>query len=130
MLVDKETLLKKSDVITICIPLDDKTKDYISTPEINIMKPGVIMVNCAREKIVNKSAVIEGIKSGKIFGYGVETPIMQKIDRNDPYYQYSNIIVTPHNAFNTIEGDEKSYKLVVDNIFAFVNGKPQNIVNP
>ncbi|OGK63062.1 hypothetical protein A2334_00285 [Candidatus Roizmanbacteria bacterium RIFOXYB2_FULL_38_10] len=127
-LVDKITLLKESDVITICIPLNSKTENYISSEEIELVKHGVIIVNCAREKIVNKMALLEGIKSGKIFGYGVETPIMQVIDQNDEYYKYPNIIVVPHNAFNTEDADAKTYNLVVENIEAFNIGKPQNVV--
>jgi D-lactate dehydrogenase len=53
---------------------------------------------------------------------------MQKIASDDSYYQYKNIIVVPHNAFNTVEGDERSYKLVVSNVLAFLKGKPQNVV--
>lgn len=126
--VDKETLLGKSDVIAVCIPLNEQTENYISTTEINLMKPGVIIVNCAREKIVNKDALLEGIKSGRVFGYGVETQIMKAVPKDDGYYKFPNILVVPHNAFNTEDGDEKSYKLVVENIVAFVTGTPQNVV--
>lgn len=127
-LVNKTTLLKESDVIAICIPLNSNTENYINRGEIELVKHGVIIVNCAREKIVNKTALLEGVKSGKIFGYGVETPIMLAIDQNDEYYKYPNVIVIPHNAFNTEDADAKTYNLVVKNVEAFYLGKPQNMV--
>lgn len=127
-LVDLPTLLRQSDVITVCVPLNKDTENLIGRKEIALMKPGVIVVNCAREEIVNKEAVLEGIKSGKVFGYGVETQIMKPIEKNDPYYKYTNIIVDPHNAFNTIEGDIKTYNAVIENIKSFIEGKPKNLV--
>jgi len=68
------------------------------------------------------------LKNKKIFGYGIETAIMVKVDANDPYYDYPNVVLTPHNAFNTEDADKKSYLLVLDNIRKFVEGNPQNIV--
>lgn len=127
-MVDKSTLLSESDVIALCIPSNDKTKNYIDHDEIVEMKDGVIIINCAREVIVNKQALLDGIKSGKVFGYGVETSIMQALDKNDEYYKYPNIIVTLHNAFNTVEADMSTYNTIVENIEAYVDGKPQNIV--
>jgi len=126
--VDKGTLIKESDVIVVCLPLTNDTKDYISEKEIESMKQGVIIVNPAREKIVNKEAVLKGVKDGKIFGYGVETTIMKEIPEDDPYYTFPNVIVTPHNAFNTIEADQRSYELVVENILRYAKGTPQNLV--
>lgn len=114
--VDKKTLLKEADVIAICIPLNKETEGYISKKEIREMKDGVIVVNCAREKIVDKEAMLESIESGKVFGYGVETPIMKEVPKDDPYYRYPNVIVTPHNAFNTKEANARSYQMVVEGI--------------
>ncbi|MDD3474867.1 MAG: NAD(P)-dependent oxidoreductase, partial [Candidatus Dojkabacteria bacterium] len=126
--VDKEKLLKESDIIVVCLPLNSSTKDYISTKEISLMKDGVIIVNPAREEIVNKDAVLDGIETSKIYGYGIETPIMKQIPSNDHYYNYPNIIVTPHNAFNTIDADKRTYETVRDNVINYLKGNPQNLV--
>ena len=58
---------------------------FIAVEGVEELKKGVILVNCAREEIVNKSAVIKAIKSGKLFGYGVETEIMKPIPKDDEY---------------------------------------------
>lgn len=125
---DLHSLLNEADVITICVPLTEETKDMISDNEISLMKDGVILVNCSVEGIVNKDAVLRGLESSKLFGYGIETSIMTPVDPNDPYYSFSNVVLTPHNAFNTEDADKKSYELVLENIKAFINGTPQNVV--
>lgn len=121
-------LLKTSDIIVICAPFTKETENLIDEKEINQMKNNVILVNCSREKIVNKEAVLRAIKRGKIFGYGLETEIMKFIPSDDQYLKSSRIIVTPHNAFNTEEANFNSYELAIDNINAFLKGKPQNVI--
>lgn len=124
-----DKLLVESDVIAVCTPLTEETRDLISDDEINQMKNGTILVNCAVEEIVNKEAVLKGLESGKLFGYGIESAIMQPVPKDDLYYNYSNVVLTPHNAFNTEDADKNSYQLVLENIKAFIEGKPQNVVN-
>lgn len=127
-IVTLEYLLKESDVIAICAPLTSETNNLISEKEISYMKNDVVLVNTSREELVNKKAVIDGINSGKIFGYGIETAIMTPIPVDDPYFQSSRVVVVPHNAFNTEDADKKSYELVAENIKMWVDGKPQNRV--
>jgi len=121
-------LIQESDIITLCLPLTEETRNLISTEEISKMKEGVILVNCSMEDIVDKSAVIKGLESKKLFGYGIETDIMKPVPADDPYLKFPNVVVTPHNAFNTLEADIKSYDLMVENIEDFVAGKPKNLV--
>jgi phosphoglycerate dehydrogenase-like enzyme len=127
--VDKETLLKESDVIVICLPLTTDTVDFISDKEISLMKTGVILVNTAMEPITNQSAVLKGLHGGKIFGFGIETEIMKPIPTDSPYFKHPQVVVTPHNAFNTEDANIKTYELAISNIEAFIKGQPQNIVN-
>jgi D-3-phosphoglycerate dehydrogenase len=93
------------------------------------MRPGSILINTAREEIWDKQAVIDGVKSGKLFGVGIETPILTPIPKDDPYLQYSNILVNPHNAFNTTEADKRVKDTWVENIISFCQGNPVRVVN-
>lgn len=127
-LVDKEKLLKESDVIVTSVPLNDETTGMISDKEIALMKRGVILINPAMEPITDKEAVLRGLESGKIFGFGIETEIMKPIPPDSPYFKHSRIVVTPHNAFNTEDANTNSYELAVANVKAFITGKPRNIV--
>jgi phosphoglycerate dehydrogenase-like enzyme len=127
-IVELNELLKESDVIAVCAPLTKETNEMISFNEISLMKDGVILVNTSREELVDKKAVINGLVTGKIFGYGIETAIMTPIPKDDSYYSNSRVVVSIHNAFNTEDADRKSYELVLENIVAWISGKPQNIV--
>lgn len=127
-LVELKELLNKSDVITICTPLTEETTDLISDEEFHQMKGGVILVNPAREAIVNKKAVLKNIESGKLRGYGIETEIMVPVDKDDEYFNYDNVIVTPHTAFFTVESDAKSFEMAVANVENYFSQKSTNIV--
>ena len=123
-----EEVLKNSDIIVTCVPLTSETTNLISDKEIGLMKDGVILVNPAMEPITDRDAVLRGLKSGKIFGFGIETEIMKPIPSDSPYFNHSRIVVTPHNAFNTEDANRKSYELAIENVKMFISGKPQNIV--
>jgi len=127
-MVDINTLLTQSDIVSISVPLDDTTLNLISKPQINLMKEGAILINCAREEIVDKSAVIEAINSKKLSGYGVDTKILVPLTKDDEYFKYPNILVNIHNAFNTVESDENCYGMAIENIKKFLSGNPQNLI--
>lgn len=126
--VDLKTLLKESDVIVTTVPLTEETTNMISDNEVALMKDGVILINPAMEPITNKDAVLRGLESGKIFGFGIETEIMKPVPKDSPYFQHPRTVVTPHNAFNTEDANVKTYDLAIANVKAFIEGKPQNVV--
>ncbi len=125
-IVDLDILLRESDVINISVPLNDETEGMIDKEEIEKMKQDVILVNCAREEIVNKEAVLDAVESGKLFGYGVETAIMKAVPKNDRYWDYPNVLVTIHNAFFTQEASDKELSMALNNIESFLAGDDQN----
>lgn len=127
-MVTMDILLTQSDIINISIPLNNETQDLFSEAQFNLMKNGSILINCSREEIVNKKAVINAIKTEKLFAYGVDTNILVPLASDDEYLQYPNILVNIHNAFNTVESDEKCYGLVIENIKNFLSGNPQNLI--
>lgn len=118
-------LLKESDVVSVNLPLNKETENLIGSREIKHVKTGVIIVNTAREKIINKTAILRALKEEKIFGYGVD---VEKLSINDPYLQFPNVIVNIHNAFNTREAKQRMENLAINNIEAFAFGKPINII--
>lgn len=128
-MVDKETLFKESDVIVSSVPLTEETTNMISDKEIDLMKQGVILVNPAVEEITNKEAVLKGLESGKIFGFGIETEIMKPIPKNSDYYKHPRLVATPHNAFNTEDANRKSYDLAISNVKAIYRGKTAECYN-
>lgn len=125
--VTLDELFAQSDVIVVATPLTDETKDIIGADEVQKMKDGVIIVNPAVAELTNKQAILDGLESGKIFGFGIETDILKQIPQDDPYLTHPRIIATPHNAFNTIDAERKSFDVVIENIEAFIAGRPKNM---
>lgn len=119
------TLLKQSDIISIHLPLNNETQNLVDFKKLKLVKKNVIIVNTAREKIVNKNAILQALKEKRVFGYGVD---VEKTGPNDPYYQYANVIINKHNAFNTKEAKQRMQNCAIKNTEAFVLGKPINLI--
>ena len=126
--VDLDTLLKQSDIITLCLSLTSETENLISFSEIEKMKNSVILINCARESLVDKEALFKGIEEGKIFWYGVDTDSFLGQPITEEYFNYPQIVITPHNARRTVEANEKTLKIICENAEAFLEGEPINVV--
>jgi phosphoglycerate dehydrogenase-like enzyme len=126
--VELKEVIQSSDYLAICLPLSPETTNLIESEELRQMKDSAIIVNTAREEIINKSAIIEAIKTKRIAGYGIETEIMKPISSTDDYLKYNNILINPHNAFNTNETKKRTSNMVVDNVISYIQGKPKNIL--
>jgi len=119
--VDKETLLKASDIVTLHIALNVDTRDFITEKDFALMKPNVILINTARGPIVNELALANALKQGKIAGaatdvYGAEPPLKQ----DNPLFGASNLIMLPHIGFATEEAFVLRLGIVVKNIEEFL----------
>ena len=129
-LVDLETILKESDIITLHVPLTPETKNMIGAGELKKMKPTAILINTARGGLVDEAALAEALKNGTIAGAGFDVLTVEPpkdgnilLDKTIP-----NLIVTPHVAWASKEAMQILADQLIDNIEAFVAGKPQNVV--
>jgi D-lactate dehydrogenase len=146
---DMGNLLSESDIITLHVPGIKKTRDLISGPQFERMKRGVILINTARGFVVNIQALLKALSVGKVAAAGLDVLPDEPIIREEAellHYTYaskkslqtlyadhmlthlSNVIITPHIAFNTREAVERLLNTSVDNILAFMKGRPQNLV--
>jgi len=131
-----EDLLAQSDVITVHAPYLPSTHHLINANNIGLVKKGAYLINTARGAIVETAAVLSALKSGQLGGAGLdvleEEAAMKAgdMDAMKELYMMPNVIVTPHNAFNTKEAFIRMLDTTIDNIVAFVNGAPINVVKP
>ncbi|WP_443682963.1 hydroxyacid dehydrogenase, partial [Phascolarctobacterium succinatutens] len=103
-LVDFDTLLAKSDYITIHTPLTKETEKMLNADAIAKMKDGVRIVNCARGGCMDPEAIAEGVKSGKIAGAAIDVyPTEPLTKENNPFLGLFNVVQTPHLGASTIE---------------------------
>lgn len=119
-IVDKETLFKEADIVTIHIALNDETRDFVTAKELALMKRSSIIVNAARGPVVNAQDLSDALKEGRISGaaldvYDVEPPL----DSNNPTLDAPNTILLPHIGFATKEAFELRLGIVVNNVEQF-----------
>ncbi|MDR3582119.1 MAG: NAD(P)-dependent oxidoreductase [Candidatus Pacebacteria bacterium] len=127
-------LLAQSDIITIHAPYMPSTHHLINSGNIGLVKPGAILINTARGAIVETAALTAALKSGRLGGAGIdvleEEAAMKAGDMSldADLVQLPNVIVTPHNAFNTKEAYFRILDTTIENIVAFAKGAPTNLV--
>ncbi|MCS7179728.1 MAG: phosphoglycerate dehydrogenase [bacterium] len=101
-LVNFEGLLKQSDIITFHLPLTEETYHLISDKEFEIMKDGVMIINCARGGIIDEEALVRYLKKGKVKGAALDVFEKEPIEQS-PLFEFENVIVTPHLGASTKE---------------------------
>lgn len=137
-----EELLSKSDVVSLHVPLLPTTEHLINQKNISFIKRGAILINTSRGEVVESEALLHGLEVGIIGAAGLDVleneltlrtdiePDPQAVRINDKLIEMNNVIVTPHNASNTKEAMDRIRQTTVDNIKAFINSNPQNVVKP
>lgn len=134
--VSLEELLKTSDIISLHVPYNKYTAHMINKESISKMKDGVVIINTARGGLINNTDLIEGLDSGKIYGAGLDvldgeeflfeenvfnSPIesaAKVIVESKILSEKTNVVITPHNAFNSIEAVHRIIDTTVDNILS------------
>ena len=102
-LVDLEELLSRSDIVMLHAALTKENYHMIGEKEVEKMKKGVIIINAARGELIDTSALIKGLESGKIGGVGLDVVEGEPIGADHPLLKFKNVIVTPHIGANTTE---------------------------
>jgi D-3-phosphoglycerate dehydrogenase len=128
-----EELLQASDVVSLHCPLTEETHHLINARRLALMKPGAVLVNCARGGIVDESALFETLKSGRLLGAAIDTYEKEPIDNTHPFCSLPNIVVGPHNGGGTVEAISAVMSRAAANINSLLTtGKlahPEYVVN-
>ena len=120
---DVETLVRNADIITVHVPLTEKTRDLISAEHFGMMRPGVYIINCARGGIVNEAALYEAAKDGKIAGAALDV-FEKEPPLDSPLLELDSIIVTPHLGASTEEAQVNVAREVARHVVHALEGKP------
>jgi glyoxylate reductase len=128
--VDKEGLLRASDILSIHVPLLPSTKHIIGAPEISMMKPTALLINTSRGQVIDEEALIEALRKKKIGGAALDVFNIEPIPLDNPLLVLDNVVVSPHCASNTWETRRKMAELAVKNVKAYLEGKKPPTVVP
>lgn len=125
--VDKTTLLRQSDIISVHVPLTDATRDFINTTEFAQMQPHSILINTARGPIVNQTALYNALKKGQIAGAAVDVYDREPpLPANFELFNAPNLLMLPHLGYATKEAFGIRLDIVVKNIEMWLTNTPQN----
>lgn len=128
--VSLDELYARSDILSLHCPLFPETENMINRDSIAKMKNGVILLNTSRGGLLDEEAVAEALASGIIRCAAVDVVSQEPMLDTNPLLKAPNCIITPHMAWAPIESRQRLLDCVVENIRQFLNGMPQNVVNP
>ena len=126
-----DELYRQSDVISLHCPLTEQSRDLISRREFDLMKPSAIIINAARGGIINETDLIEALRSGRIAGAGIDCLTEEPPAPDHPMItaQLPQLIITPHNAWGTLQARQRLVDGTGANIRDYLNHDIRNQVN-
>jgi len=122
-------LLSQSDIVTIHCPLTPETRGLINIDNLRLMKPSAFLINTSRGPVVVEQDLAFALNEGLIGGAGLDVLSVEPPSPDNPLFNARNCLITPHIAWATLEARKRLIDIAVDNIRAFINGSPINVVN-
>src|SRR5690606_29925624 len=127
--VDLDELLSHSDIISLHCPLTPETEGIINTTNISKMKDGAMIINTSRGQLIVEKDLKEALDNGKIAFAAVDVVSKEPISPDNVLLQAENCIITPHIAWAPKESRSRLLNTAIENLEAFLNGNPKNVVN-
>lgn len=126
--VSLEFLLQNADFISLHAPLTPETTHLINEDTLKLVKKGSMLINTARGPLVDEVAVAKALKSGNLSAFAADVLSTEPMTKDCPFLGCKNTIITPHVAWAGFETRQRLMNIAVDNLKAFLSGKPQNQV--
>lgn len=124
--VNLETLLKKSDIVSLHIPNNKETKHFLSKDELDLMKEGAVLINCARGAVIDNDYLAKLLNEDKLRA-GIDVFDMEPpLPEDYPLRNAKNVILTNHVAFYTEEAMQIRAEIVFDNLYSYLDGEVKN----
>lgn len=127
--VDINGLFTRSDFISLHCPLTTENNQFVNASLLKIMKPAAILINTARGGLINEQHLADALNNGIIAGAALDVLSKEPPADDNPLLHAKNCIITPHNAWISKEARERIMTITANNIAAFINGHPVNVVN-
>jgi phosphoglycerate dehydrogenase-like enzyme len=128
-LVDKQTLLRESDVVTLHVVLSDRSRGMIGQDELACLKRGAILVNSSRGPLIDEGALLDALHARKLVA-ALDVYDREPLPLDHPLRTAPNTVLTPHLGYCTREVYRQFYTESIENILAFLDGKPMRLLNP
>lgn len=122
-------LFSVSDVLSLHCPLTESSRHIINEKNLAKMRKGAILINTGRGPLVDEVAVAKALHEGQLGAYAADVMSVEPPSADNPLFTEPNAYLTPHIAWATVEARTRLFDIAVENIRAFINGNPQNVVN-
>ena len=126
--VEKDELFATSDVLSVHLVLGERTRGMVGARELALMKPSAILLNTARGPIIDEDALIAALREKRIAGAGLDVFTHEPLADDSPLRSLPNVVLMPHQGHNVQEFFQVAYADVVENISAFLSGKPIRVL--
>jgi phosphoglycerate dehydrogenase-like enzyme len=126
----KEALLRAADIVSLHVVLSPRTRGLIGLKEFALMKPSAYLINTARGPIVDEAALITALRDRRIAGAGLDVYDIEPLPGYHPLRTLDNVVLSPHLGYVTAENFRTCYTGVVEDIRAFLDGKPIRLLQP
>jgi len=125
--VSLDDLLRSSDIVSIHAPYNKHTYHMLNKDNLAIIKKGVVLINTSRGELIESKALLDNLKTSRISFAGLD--VLEKgFKFNKNLMKMRNVLITPHNASNTVESKKKVFDETLENMRSFINGEMRNII--
>lgn len=121
---DPDELFRRCDVITLHTMLTDRTRHMVDASRLALARPGLLLVNCARGEMVETEALLAGLRSGHLGGYGADVMDEEPPPSDHPLLTAPRVVITPHIGSRTYENVVRQASMAVQNMINVLEGKP------
>lgn len=126
--VELDALFRESDIVSLHCPLSPQTAKLVNAQRLELMKPAAFLLNTSRGPLVDERALADALNSGRIAGAAVDVLCKEPPPADNPLLTAKNCLITPHLAWATRAARSRLMKTAVENVRAFLQGRPQNMV--
>ena len=128
-MTDLESVFRDSDIVSLHCPLTADNAQFVNAQLLGLMKPTAFLVNTSRGPLIDEVALADALNQGRIAGAGLDVLTREPPPADNPLLSAKNCSITPHIAWATTSARKRLMHIAINNVKAFLDGKPVNVVN-
>ena len=129
LMASEEELFRTADIVSVHLRRSEMSHQFVNATRLALMKPSALLIDISWAGIVDREALAASLRSGRLAGAALDLCDDGPVDMRDPILDAPRTVLTPHVAWRTAESYQRFARAVVDNVLAFINGNPVNVLN-